>query len=347
MDTELFYIGIYVGMAFMQFLRANRMRAKNRPYMLAYALYMLTTSMILLAEFWLCTQFLVPFDSPVIVGMDHLMFPLFYLEVLCLTNQDVNNLKWPSRWLQTFVAAVPVIGMLAYVVVAGISDGDELDDWVVWLYIIYIAGFTVACVYRLVKYDRLLRNAKVRERKEVKWVFIIMVLKFSQYLLYYLYDDLPSPVIYYALTYCIVLQHGYYVFRQMPANTRRLQELSERQHKEQQEALEDLKDATDGLKRRIDMDTALKAYRVTYPGFEARLHEKAVSRLTRRDLYLSALIAEGRKVPEIAEILAISPASVEVARHRLRHKLAMGKGENMNNLLRELVGETPDRNEIL
>lgn len=106
---------------------------------------------------------------------------------------------------------------------------------------------------------------------------------------------------------------------------------------EQEKALEGLKDVTTNLKKQSEMETTIKAFRVQHPDFENRLKNFTSNRLTQRDLYLCILIFQRKRIPEIAESLGISQQSVEVARHRLRTKLSIEKGQNMNTVILELL----------
>ena len=155
--------------------------------------------------------------------------------------------------------------------------------------------------------------------------------------MYILYEYLPYSIIYYATSYFIVLLHGYFIRKQAPTDTKKLMAMQEELMEKQDEAIEELKDATNGMKRKMDMETALKAFRVKHPSFDTRLRNITETKLTQRDIFLCILIYEGKRIPEIADFLGISPASVEVARHRLRTKLNLDKGANMNRVIQSVI----------
>lgn len=72
-----------------------------------------------------------------------------------------------------------------------------------------------------------------------------------------------------------------------------------------------------------------------HPNFFVKLKE-ASDKLTENDLRLCAYIAIGMRAKQIAEMLSVSPDSVNTSRYRLRKKLGLQRGENLDECLRRL-----------
>lgn len=75
-----------------------------------------------------------------------------------------------------------------------------------------------------------------------------------------------------------------------------------------------------------------------HPGFFVKLKEMC-SDLTENDLRLCAYISIGLRAKEIAEMLNVTPDSVNTNRYRLRKKLGLGRGESLDELIRKLGGD--------
>lgn len=74
-----------------------------------------------------------------------------------------------------------------------------------------------------------------------------------------------------------------------------------------------------------------------HPGFFVKLKEMCAD-LTENDLRLCAYISIGLRAKEIAEMLNVTPDSVNTNRYRLRKKLGLGRGESLDELIRKLDG---------
>lgn len=72
-----------------------------------------------------------------------------------------------------------------------------------------------------------------------------------------------------------------------------------------------------------------------HPSFFTKLKERS-GELTENDLRLCAYLRIGMRAKEIAGMLAVSPASVNTARYRLRRKLALGKDESLDDFIRKI-----------
>lgn len=72
-----------------------------------------------------------------------------------------------------------------------------------------------------------------------------------------------------------------------------------------------------------------------HPAFFTKLKEKS-DELTENDLRLCAYLRIGMRSKEIASMLAVSPASINTARYRIRKKLGMSKNENLDDFIRKI-----------
>ena len=72
-----------------------------------------------------------------------------------------------------------------------------------------------------------------------------------------------------------------------------------------------------------------------HPDFFLKLKERS-SELTENDLRLCAYIRIGMRAKQIAEMLSVSPDSVNTNRYRLRKKLALDKGQSLDDFIRQI-----------
>lgn len=324
-------MGILIGISSMQGLITLQMYNKRKPYIVAFCCRMFWQAIIITAE---SVCYISGTNLPVTieVGLDMLIHPLFVLEATCLINQDTNALSWKSRWTQAFIVALPIFAYIGYCAATGTTD-------LTLPLACYILGFIISLfsmVYlKQAKFHKLLTTTDINEKQDVVWIKYVILLMTLSTILYMSYSFLPDPIMYYGPTFVFICLHGYFIRRQAPINMTKMKESM--LHVEQKKALEELKTATDQFNKRTTMDMSIKAFRVSHTGFEQRLRQMAQAKLTQRDIYLCILIYEGKRISEIAQELAISSASVEVARHRLRTKLNLDKGANMNNTLHEII----------
>lgn len=337
MHKEIFYMGILAGMTFMQGMMTWNIRQKKKPYIIVFACLMFWEAAIVVTEGLLYNFGGWSLPVALSAGIDYFVIPMFYVEVLCLAYQDMKIFSWRKRCLQGGIVAIPLVINLCIL----IATGKEVPTTESYIFgIAYTAVIFALVFYHLRNFHKLLQSMKDEKRKEeqgVTWVITIVLLTILQYVIYMIYDLLPDPIIYYAVSYLIIGLHGHYIRKQVPADIKKLKAMSEEILEQRQEAIDDLKDATEGLRQKIDMDTAIKAFRVMHPSFDTRLRNLTETKLTQRDIMLCCLIYEGKRIPEIADHLGISPASVEVARHRLRNKLNLERGVNMNHILKVTI----------
>lgn len=332
-------MGILVGLSYMQGYMTWSLHQKRKPYLLAFSFLMFWQSAVLLTEALAYILFGKLLPENIIICLDYLIAPLFYLEVLCITRQDTNIFTWKQRWGHTLLSASP-LPIFYYLVFT--AEDNKLSITAAIFGLLYILSLLILMYYHLHKFRSLLKKANDKsktDKQDIRWVTAVFSLMAMQYLIYICYDWLPDTIIYFVVSYVQVSLHGYFIRKTAPTNTNKLIAMNEEMMEKRQEAIDDLKDATEGLKRRLDMDTALKAFRIDHPSFESRLRDLTDVKLTKRDIMLCVLIYEGKRIPEIADFFGISATSVEVARHRLRTKLNMERGDNLNRILQKAIDE--------
>ena len=72
-----------------------------------------------------------------------------------------------------------------------------------------------------------------------------------------------------------------------------------------------------------------------HPDFFVKLKQRS-SELTENDLRLCAYIRIGMRAKQIAEMLSVSPDSINTNRYRLRKKLALDKGQSLDDFIRQI-----------
>lgn len=72
-----------------------------------------------------------------------------------------------------------------------------------------------------------------------------------------------------------------------------------------------------------------------HPNFFVKL-KKISGKLTENDLRLCAYINIGMRAKQIAEMLSVSPDSINTNRYRLRKKLGLQRGESLDEYIRNI-----------
>lgn len=336
MITMINYIlfGLLAGVYMMLGLIFIWKRQRTMPYRLAFGCTMLMGAIVMTIE--VTTMIIygpVEIQKQLCILADMLIIPMFVFEVICIINQDLDQLPWILR--------IRNIGILeAPIVVLTILFATTRWEWIGLIApYCFVTYMLLAVWYILVKlhhYEKRIRAIKGSAEQSIRWAWLVFMLIVVQVLTYLLTEGV-FQVLYYPISIVCLLVHAYYIGRQKPADTTRLYR-DEKFEEERQKAIDELKDITHGMKRRMDIDTHLAAFRVEHLGFERKLQSMTETRLTKRDYYLCILIYEGQKTNELSRTLAISPTSVEVARHRLRSKLGLEKGVNLTTTIREIIG---------
>lgn len=343
MINESFLLGVLFGVygcVGFFFLRTKR---ENMPFREAFGWTMVMCAVVVLLDYFIVMNEVETISSITAVGMsvDLLAAPFYIMEFYSIVNQDVELVPWKDRWLRLLILEIPIVGLLV-ASMAGAGRWSLLA--VVVLFLVYAVATFVYIYVNVRRYEKLLdkysgfhRGSGVDrffhlKNDSTKWVWYIVILMLVQNVSYAAFDNIPF-VVYTVVSIIVMMLHAYFINKQAPVNTTVLYQMTE----EQEQVLEDLKGVTQELRTQLDMDTMIKAFKVEHPTFEADLRALTDNKLTKRDVYLSMLISEGKRIGEIAECLSISPSSVEVARHRLRGKLNLEKGANLNAVLKRLA----------
>lgn len=340
-NLDCYLFGIMTGIYLLQgifFLWASYRKA---PYMASFGWAMLIGAAIQITEVIISQPSVQTPAKSVYATIGLTIVPFYIMEIFCIVNQDIKGTSWFKRCIMLIILESPIFAMLSYFLISG---NQERSILIPLSYASYWIGLFIFMFRRLRRYERLLEKIRNNKNQRVAWVWWIFSLLLVQYLTYFFFNYLTNPTIYSVATYIILILHGYFIYRQSPADTARMEKIALIEAEEQQlQAQGGLKDGNPTGFEKIDMETYSKAFLEKHPNFERELQTIASSKLTKRDIYLCILIYEGKKIPELANHLSISDTSVEVARHRLRAKLNLEKGENLNSTIKGI--ETNTKNE--
>lgn len=87
---------------------------------------------------------------------------------------------------------------------------------------------------------------------------------------------------------------------------------------------------------REDRETFIESFSTVHPEFSRRMHERNEA-MTELDIRLASYIVMGMDTKHIASTMGIRPESVKQARWRIRTKLALAKGERLEDALRAFM----------
>lgn len=73
-----------------------------------------------------------------------------------------------------------------------------------------------------------------------------------------------------------------------------------------------------------------------HPAFYARLQQQASNKLTALDLEYCRMISMKMSSKEMAELLGVEPETVRIGKYRLKRKLGLGKGEDLDGFIGEI-----------
>lgn len=331
METIIFFSGISLGICLMIAYFALRTGRKEYPFRTAFGLAMLMYAGVYLIEYaMVCLFGINTQENPALYTcIDTSVIPFFILEVWCIKNQDMDHTPWNKRLLLPFLMLLPLMGVS---ILSLRTDRFDLLTWGTGLFFLYSLVWLAYLLYANYHYSKMLKKERTGKNKDMTWLLYIFAIRLFQCLLYMLSTRLVWLVVFELFTIASNLLHAYFIRKQSPVNTRSLRELSA----EDRQIISELEEVTQELRHKDDIGNRIKAFELQHPGFTNRLRALTEAKLTQRDIFLSILIYEGHKNPEIAELLAISTSSVEVARYRLRTKLNLDKGVNLGNLLKGL-----------
>ena len=306
-------------------------RRENAPYREAFAWAMLVGGGVVCLIESVC-YFLVGEPAPEsiasIICLDTTLLPFYILEIHCIVYQDLKSFPWKRRWMIVACLEFPIAALFVLSVLFSLR-------WIYWasvsIMILYSVITLVCGISGYIKYNRTLYRVDPTNNQRIDWLFYILGLILFQIVVYLLSDSIIGPTFYLVVSILINLQHGYYLNKQVPVDTKKMYA------EEQEKTMNELREIAATLKKQNDIDALIKAFGVQHPGFEARLRNSTESKLTKHDIYLCTLVYDGKKSQEISELLEISPTSVEVARYRLRSKLNLEKGDNLKTAIEGLI----------
>lgn len=336
-----FMCGIIAGIYLLQFLGYAFDRSPKAPFRRAFGWMAGVSLIIVIIEEVLVRIAPDPSRYLAAIGFfDILGIPMYWLEVTCIFDQDTEVWPWKKRLRQLAMLEVPIL-MLA--IVSLFYPIPVMMPVLTSLLLVCILIFMTYAIHRLMRYERSLNEQqKKHEAHHITWIwklFAVYAVLGGSYQLWY--TDL-AQWLYPGWIACLIA-HGYFIDRQKPINTTSMYQQQQQQYaKAQEQAIKEISDITSQLKKRVDMDTSIATFKVMHPTFEQDLQQTTDVHLTKRDFYLCILIYEGKKSPEVARSLAISQASVDVARCRLRVKLGLDKGAHLGEAIRQCIDHTGD-----
>lgn len=275
---------------------------------------------------------------------DLVILPFYMLELSCLLEQEAERKTWKERWVLLLLSEIPFIMFILLVAI--------LDDarWVNIVAVVYAYSFIV---YNMVFIARKVRKYEKAYKMDPHykgdnpfgWIKVVYILHVALFIVYSVVDKLgfDDHFFYYTIMFSIILMvNTYYVNKQLPLKIDLALETSAEGNvteaesgvaKEDDEMDEDLKKR----RKRVDMQLYMDQFLLKNPQYERRLLGSTPNKLTRRDIYLCMLIADGCNIETLSRNLSIGTKSVEVARSRLRAKLNLTPEQSLKKFLQDLM----------
>lgn len=255
--------------------------------------------------------------------------PLITFVLATIVNQDMKTTPFITRGLRVAILEIPVVVCLGICILTQFEWKKLLTEAMM---VIYIVGVILYCTYNLIIYQKRLSNHPKSKEASAKWMWNLVALILIEAVLYFAVGAYINQVTYYIVLCTATSFATYYINKQSPIDTRQLFDNSITQDNDDNDTPVSEPDSPFLSKK--DMELKVKQFIAENPHFEKQLAERAVQKITLRDMYLCIMIIEGKHAHEISDILAISETSVEVARYRLRTKLNLNKGENLAKALK-------------
>lgn len=264
--------------------------------------------------------------------LDMTTIPIIMLVITTIADQDMRTTPFRKRWLRVALLEIPILVCLC------VSVFTQFE----WrrLFAVVVLLFNVVSIfsysfYKLVVYEKRLPADVKGKRASVKWMWNLVALLAIEIVLYLSVGTYISANIYFVVLILFTCVATYFIDKQSPIDTRKMYAIRNENENGNENGSEN-GTAQQGLSRN-DMRDRASQFMAKHPHFADRMAERAKQKITVRDMFLCIMIVEGRTVSEIAEILAISPTSVDVARYRLRSKLDLNRGENLAKVLKSFM----------
>lgn len=330
MELVYYNAGLLTGVYLMLAIFFLGTTQRQAPYRTAFGWAMLLGFFVVLTEGMLGIFAREYYSANTEVCLDMLVLPLYILEMQCIVHQDLDAMPWRKRIVPLSFLYVPILVVLGW---SFFMDKEKLNVAVIVLYVVCMVLHLGYMFLHLNHFQRLLpKNKSIWQ--SANWAWFLFPLFFAHYLCYMFFYELVGQTFYLLPFVVTQIAHGVLIYRQIPVDTSRMYA------NEQRVALDEFKAVSSRLKTRLGPEEHVKAFELKHPGFEQKLRALTPNKLTKRDVYLCTLICEGMKSSEIAEQLAISSTSVDMARSRLRDKLNLEKGVNLGGELRKLLDDT-------
>ncbi|MBQ0023919.1 MAG: hypothetical protein KBT29_11870 [Prevotellaceae bacterium] len=263
--------------------------------------------------------------------LDVTCIPLIFLVIATIVDQDMKRTPFRKRWMRVAIVEIPIILCMGVCAFTQLEWKEQLAEIVLFFYAI---GMLSYAFYKLVVYEKNLPDNIKGKRASVKWTWILIALLVIEFVLYCVTGTYISSLTYYVVLIAFTCVATYFINKQSPIDTRQMFSVDS-EDKEVQNAA-DIDFEQSGVSRK-EMEEKAKLFMANHPKFKEGVAARAKQKLTVRDIFLCIMISEGKRVNEIAETLAISPASVEVARYRLRSKLNLNRGENLSTVIKSYL----------
>lgn len=279
------------------------------------------------------------------VPLDSIILPLYMFEISCIFSQTREHANLHKRLIMTILLELPIIPFT----IASFYIHEEWYLWTVRSYTLLLGVMTLLTIIAgYNRYEALLKKESYYSPEiSLRWINYILILYIIQGITWALIPWVGAPMFCLIISALTNLQHAYYIDKQKPIDIKELRKKAMEQEKElhekkqaqeeQDKVINELKEIVGNNKKQVNLDAYFKAFNVEHPGFETKLQEAAIKKLTRNDIYLCTMIFQSKRSAEIGAQLGISQSSVEVARYRLRSKLALDKGDNLRELLVKII----------
>lgn len=271
-------------------------------------------------------------NKTVCVCFDTTTIPLITLVIATTVDQDIRTTPFSKHWKHVAMHEFPIV---ASIIICAFTQFEWKEQFAGMVMVLNSIGLLIYSVYNLVKYEKNLPDDIKGKRASVKWTWNLVALLIIEFVLYLFIGTYITDITYYAGLIAATCIATYFINKQSPIDTRQIFSTGITQDAENSHDASD--DPSGSSLSRNDMKGKVKKFMSEHPKFSEKAAERARQKLTTRDIFLCILIIEGKHISEISDTLAISPASVEVARYRLRSKLNMNKGENLANVLKSFL----------
>lgn len=264
--------------------------------------------------------------------LDITCIPVITLLIATIVDQDMKTTPFKKRWLRVALLEIPIIVCMCICAFTSVEWKELLITVVLLLNVVGVFSYAL---YQLVRYEKQLPDDDKGKRASVKWMWTLFALLAIEIVLYLSVGTYISANIYFVVLIIFTCVATYFIDKQSPIDTRKMYAIRNENENGNENGSES-GTAQQGLSRN-DMRDRASQFMAKHPHFVDRMAERAKQKITVRDMFLCIMIVEGRTVNEIAEILAISPTSVDVARYRLRSKLDLNRGENLAKVLKSFM----------